>query len=745
MANTQIEEKKQNEKLDSINMTNKSNKKNADNEEELEIEGLSCTNCASKIEKEINELSYIDDAELNFARSTIKVKGKNGEKELEEIQKIADRIEPGVKIKRKGLNKEALDEISNQDKLFSYKNRLITGSILFFLAILAEHVEAIAVNISIFVPLTLYVISYFLVGGPVLKTAFKNIKRGQVFDENFLMMIATLGAFAVKEYPEAVAVMLFYMIGEIFQDKAVNRSRRSIKELMDIQPDFAWLKTEEGIKKTDPEKIDIGDIIVVKAGEKIPLDGIVKKGDSRLDTSALTGESVPRKVTEGEKVLSGMINKDGLLEIEVKSLYQDSTVSRILELVENASSKKAKTEKFITKFARYYTPVVVYTAIAVATIPPLFFAGAQFSDWFYRALIFLVISCPCALVVSIPLGFFGGIGRASRQGVLVKGGNYLEALNNVDKVVFDKTGTLTEGKFKVNDIKVRNDYEKNDVLKLAALAESHSNHPIAISIVEKYNKEFDGLEKESNNIKNYKEVSGQGIKAVIDNKKVLIGNKKLFKEEDIEINNKDLKINKKGTVIYVAIDNMYAGYMFISDQEKEDSRETIKKLKQEGRTVIMLTGDRKESAKNMAESLGIDKYYSELLPDQKVEKIEELISKTDDKDRLVFVGDGINDAPVLARSDIGMAMGGLGSDAAIEAADIVLMDDKPSTILKAFSTASKTRKIVWQNIIMALGIKLLVLTLGVFGLASMWEAVFADVGVALLAVLNSMRILRLQD
>lgn len=710
-------------------------------EEELEIEGLNCTNCANKIEKEINDLSYIDKAELNFARSTIKIQGEKGQEKLNEIQEIADRIEPGVKIKnKKSVNEEDRKENNN----FPLKNKLIVGSILFFIAIITDKVNFFTANISPIIPLGFYIISYLLVGERVLKTAYKNIKKGSVFDENFLMVIATFGAFAISEYPEAVAVMLFYMIGEIFQDKAVQRSRSSIKELMDIQANFAWLKTENSIKKMDPDKINIGDIIVVKAGEKVPLDGIVRKGKSRLDTSALTGESEPRKIEKGDKILSGMINKEGLLEIEVTDSYSDSTVSRILELVEEASSKKAKTEKFITKFAKYYTPAVVYTAMAVAIIPPLFFTGANFSDWFYRALIFLVISCPCALVVSIPLGFFGGIGRASREGVLVKGGNYLEALNNVKEIVFDKTGTLTEGNFKVNKIKTRNGYTKDEIHKLAALVENNSTHPLALSIVNHYEDNYGNLD---NNVKlkNYREISGRGVSADVNNKKIKMGNKKLFVENNIKISKEDENINDYGTIVYIAIDDKYAGYFLISDKEKSDSKNTIKNLKEKGKNIIMLTGDRENSARKVANKLGIDKYFTELLPDQKVEKVEELISSKDNDERLIFVGDGINDAPVLARADIGIAMGGLGSDAAIEAADIVIMDDKPSTLLNAFSIASKTRKIVWQNIIMALGIKFIVLGLGVAGMATMWEAVFADVGVALLAVLNSMRIFKLKN
>ena len=727
-------------------MSNLNNKKEK-MKEELEVEGLTCTSCANKIEEEVNKLSYIEEAKLNFANSTIKIRGEGKKQSLEEIQKIADRIEPGVKIKSKNQEKKEKENVEDdqvdQNK-FSYKSKLIWGSILFALALVTDKVALFEFNIPGFIPLGFYIVSYLMVGERVLKSAYRNIKTGSVFDENFLMVVATFGAFAIKEYPEAVAVMLFYMVGEIFQDKAVNRSRRSIKELMDIQADFAWLKTENGLEKTDPENINIGDKIVVKPGEKVPLDGIVKKGNSRLDTSALTGESEPRKIEEGEEILSGMINKDGVLEIKVTDSYEDSTVSRILDLVENASSKKAETEKFITKFAKYYTPIVVYTALLVAIIPPLFINGAQFSEWIYRSLVFLVISCPCALVVSIPLGFFGGIGRASREGVLVKGGNYLEALNDVKKIVFDKTGTLTEGDFKVNKFKVINEFSKEKLHSLAALIENNSTHPLAISIVKDYEAKYGDL-KNIEEVDNYKEISGRGVSAEIDNKFIVLGNRKLFNEKNIKIDQEDLKISQEGTVIYIAVEDQYAGYFLISDKEKSDSKLTIKTLTDKGKEVVMLTGDRDESAQKIADKLGIDKYYAELLPDEKVAKVEELIAKKDKDSRLIFVGDGINDAPVLARSDIGVAMGGLGSDAAIEAADIVLMDDKPSTLLTAFDIAGQTKKIVWQNIVMALGIKFLVLGLGVMGMATMWEAVFADVGVALLAVLNSMRIFKFNN
>jgi len=503
---------------------------------------------------------------------------------------------------------------------------------------------------------------------------------------------------------------------------------------MDIRPDYANLKQDDQIQEVDPESVQIDDIIIIKPGEKVPLDGEVLEGSSMVDTSALTGESVPRKIETGDEILSGTINKDGLLTVKVTKEYGQSTVSRILELVENASAKKAPTEKFITKFARYYTPVVVFAALAIAVLPPLFLTGAAFSDWIYRALIFLVISCPCALVVSIPLGFFGGIGRASRQGVLVKGGNYLEALNNVGQIVFDKTGTLTKGEFAVSKIESFNGFDKEQLLTAAAHAESHSTHPIAKSIVEAYDQDI-----ENDRIKDYQEVSGHGIKAEVDGKEILAGNNRLMKKENIEYQ----EVDADGTIVYLVIDNKYAGYITITDELKEDSIKAIKGLKEIGvDKLTMLTGDRQTVAGKVAQKLGLDNYYSELLPDQKVEKVEELLAKQRKGDKLIFVGDGINDAPVLARSDIGVAMGGLGSDAAIEAADVVLMTDEPSKLITAINTAKITNRIVWQNIILALGIKGIVLTLGTIGMATMWQAVFADVGVALIAVFNAMRISR---
>jgi Cd2+/Zn2+-exporting ATPase len=547
------------------------------------------------------------------------------------------------------------------------------------------------------------------------------------------MGIATLGAFSIGEYPEGVAVMLFYQIGEFFQDLAVNRSRKSIKSLMNLRPDYANKLVDGQIERVDPETIQIGDHILVQPGEKIPLDGFVLEGNSMVDTSALTGESVPRSVSPSSDVLSGMINKNGVLTIEVKKSFADSTLAKIFDLVENASARKAPTEQFITKFARYYTPIVVFSALSLAVLPPLFTAGT-FSEWFYRALVFLVISCPCALVVSIPLSFFGGIGGASKKGILIKGGNYLEALNHVDIAVFDKTGTLTKGIFKVIKIHSESHLTNEELLRYAAYAEAFSSHPIAASIRNAYNAPVD---KEA--VNNYNEISGYGISSTIDNHQILIGNSKLMAQENIEIKKDDAQI---GTVVHIAMDGQYAGYILIADEIKEDAKETIDKLKALGiKETIMLTGDHKDVAETICNTLGLTSYYADLLPDQKVEQLE-IIEQRKGKGALIFLGDGINDAPVLARADVGIAMGGLGSDAAIEAADVVLMDDAPSKLAEAISLARHVRKIVTQNIVFALGIKGLVLILGALGFASMWAAVFADVGVALIAVLNSMRALK---
>ncbi|WP_018248679.1 heavy metal translocating P-type ATPase [Orenia marismortui] len=702
------------------------------NEKTLVLQGLGCADCAAKIERKLNKLEEISQAQLNFAAQKLKIKvhySSQLESAVAETKRIIQQVEPGVGVE------EEISGSHDQSNSHSHGDngnlkaefiRLGIGSIFFIAALLLK--------LNLWGELALYGIAYLTIGGKVLARSAKNISRGQIFDENFLMSVATIGAFAIKEFPEGVAVMLFYEVGELFQDIAVNRSRRSIKSLMDIRPDYANLKFDGEVKKVDPNQVEVGDIIVVRPGEKVPLDGEVIEGESMVDTSALTGESVPRKVKEGEELLSGFINKEGLLIVKVSSNFGESTVNKILELVENAASEKAPTENFITKFARYYTPVVVFSALALALLPPLFITDASFSDWLYRALVFLVVSCPCALVVSIPLGFFGGIGAASKRGVLVKGGNYLEALNSVKTVVMDKTGTLTEGTFKVTDIISAEGIDQEELLEVAAKAESNSNHPIAKSILEAYDGEIDNSQ-----FSNYQEIAGHGLKVIVDDKEVLAGNHKLMEREEVEY----IKPDKAGTVVHVAVSNKYLGYILISDSIKEDAKEAIKGLRELGiEQIVMLTGDNEKVAKSVAGNLGLDDYRAELLPQDKVSEVEKLLTNEDDK--LIFVGDGINDAPVLARADIGVAMGGLGSDAAIEAADVVLMKDKPSNLVDAINVAKFTRSVVWQNIIFALGIKGIVLLLGALGLANMWFAVFADVGVALLAVLNAMRITRMK-
>ena len=584
--------------------------------------------------------------------------------------------------------------------------------------------------------IALFIISYIIVGGDVVKRAVKNIFKGQVFDENFLMSIATIGAFFIGEYPEGVAVMLFYQVGELFQSYAVGKSRKSIASLMDIRPDYANVKKGDELVKVDPDEVQIGDIIVIKAGEKIPLDGKVIEGSSMIDTSALTGESVPREVEVGSDILSGCININGVITAEVTKEFGESTVSKILDLVENASSKKSNSEQFITKFARYYTPVVVIIAVFLAIIPPLVIDGATFSDWIYRALAFLVVSCPCALVISIPLSFFGGIGGASKKGILVKGSNYLEALAETEIVVFDKTGTLTKGVFNVQEIHPEG-VSKEELLELTAYVESYSNHPISLSLKRAYGKEID-----NGRISDVEEISGHGVIATVDGKKVMAGNIKLMKMMDIPY----FKGELIGTAVHVAVNNKYIGYIVIADEVKEDSAQAIKELKAANiKQIVMLTGDNKSVGSKVAKELGLDKVYAELLPADKVEKLEELFSQKSTKGKLAFVGDGINDAPVLARADIGIAMGGLGSDAAIEAADIVIMTDEPSKIATAMKISKKTLKIAHQNIVFAIGIKIIVLILSAFGIATMWAAIFADVGVTIIAVLNAFRALNVKN
>lgn len=605
--------------------------------------------------------------------------------------------------------------------------------------IIGAAVLATAVLLSLnneWLQIALFIISYIIVGGDVVKRAVKNIFKGQVFDENFLMSIATIGAFFIGEYPEGVAVMLFYQVGELFQSYAVGKSRKSIASLMDIRPDYANVKKGDELVKVDPDEVQIGDIIVIKAGEKIPLDGKVIEGSSMIDTSALTGESVPRKVEVGSDILSGCININGVITAEVTKEFGESTVSKILDLVENASSKKSNSEQFITKFARYYTPVVVIIAVFLAIIPPLVIDGATFSDWIYRALAFLVVSCPCALVISIPLSFFGGIGGASKKGVLVKGSNYLEALAETEIVVFDKTGTLTKGVFNVQEIHPEG-VSKEELLELTAHAESYSNHPISLSLKRAYSKEID-----NERILDVEEISGHGVIATVDGKKVMAGNIKLMKMMDIPY----FKGELIGTIVHVAVNNKYIGYIVIADEVKEDSAQAIKELKAANiKQTVMLTGDNKSIGSKVAKELGLDKVYAELLPADKVEKLEELFSQKSKKGKLAFVGDGINDAPVLARADIGIAMGGLGSDAAIEAADVVIMTDEPSKIATTMKISKKTLKIAHQNIVFAIGIKIIVLILSAFGITTMWAAIFADVGVTIIAVLNAFRALNVKN
>ena len=600
-------------------------------------------------------------------------------------------------------------------------------------------ISAILFVIGLLVPFSngwitkgIYIGAYLIVGLEIIIKAIKNIFKGEVFDEHFLMAVATIGAFAIGEFPEAVAVMLFYQIGELFQDYAVDKSKESITNLMDIRPDVAVVKRNGKLETLKPETVKIGEEIVVKPGEKIPLDGTIIDGSSMLDTSALTGESVPRSAKIGEKVLSGCINQSGVLTIKVEKEFGESTVSKILDLVENASNKKSKSENFITKFAKIYTPTVVGIAILLAIIPPFLLKWESFSEWLERALTFLVVSCPCALVISIPLGFFGGIGGASRKGVLIKGSNYLELLSKTDIFVFDKTGTLTEGVFEVQKINPV-DISEEELLKIAAYAESYSNHPISASIKKAYQKEIN-----QEIIEKTEEISGKGIISQIENKTVVIGNNKIMQEKGIEYK----ECNDIGTILYVAVNNKFEGSIVIADKIKEDAKQTIQGLKRNNVSkTVMLTGDKKEIAEKVAKQIEIGEVYTDLLPDQKVEKVEELMKQKTEKGKLAFVGDGINDAPVLAISDIGIAMGGLGSDAAIEAADIVIMNDKPSKILEAIKISNKTMRIVKQNIIFAISVKILVLILGACGIATMWEAVFADVGVSFIAILNSLRAL----
>ena len=726
----------------------------------LILSGLNCANCANKIETKVNKINGIENASLNFSTTVLTVKiNKEEEKNniVNEIKSIVKKLEPHVKVIEKTDNKDikvnksectsscctnSHEHESNNEEHHGHTHEfkenngflgyakdnllLIIGTIVYIIALAYKSNE----NLLSFI---LFGASYLIIGGEVILNAIKNIIRGEIFDENFLMSIATIGAFFIGEYPEAVAVMLFYQIGEVFQGYAVNKSRKSISSLMNIRADHANVLRDDKEIRVSPEDVSIGEFIIIKPGERVPLDGTVLEGTSFIDTSALTGESVPREVTTGNEILSGSINNNGVLKVKVDKEYGESTVARILELVENASNKKAPTEKFITKFAKVYTPIVVAIAVLVAIIPPIIIKDATFSEWIYKALSILVVSCPCALVVSIPLGFFSGIGAASKKGILVKGGNYLEALRDSEIVVFDKTGTLTKGIFEVTEINSIN-MSKEELLEITAMGESLSNHPIAMSIANAYGKEVNKDE-----IKDYKEISGHGIEVTIRENEVLLGNSKLMKSNNIDYND----IDSIGTIVHVAINGEYKGNIVISDEIKENVKEALTELKEVGiKKTIMLTGDNKNVADKVAMDIGIDEVYSELLPGDKVSKIEEILNKKSSKGKVLFVGDGINDAPVLARADIGVAMGGIGSDAAIEAADVVLMKDKIEEISEAIRVSRRTNMILWQNIIFSLGVKIIVMLLVILGLTNMWAAVFADVGVTLIAVLNSMRIIR---
>ncbi len=755
------------------------------------LEGLDCAHCASKIEAQVNKLENISEASLNFINKSLTIEHSGDDNIVfEAVEKIVHKLEPHVKV---FMNKEEEhDHIHDEDHSHSHSDcncgedhdydddhshdhsecncggshahgkhdnhdnkdsshdnsssdghghshdlngdtkktliRLFAAAILFIPAIIFESNKTLSMILSI--------ASYIIIGYDIILRAVKNILNGQVFDENFLMAVASIGAIIIGEYPEAAGVMLFYQTGEYFQSIAVNKSRKQIKSLLNIKPEFANLKTDSGITKVKPEAIKINDIIIVKPGEKVPLDGVIIEGSSTIDTSALTGESMPVDKVIGNDVLSGSINLTGVLTVRVTKIFKESTVSKILYLVEKASNKKSETENFITKFAKYYTPAVVALAAIIAIVPPLIF-NDPFYDWLYRGLIFLVVSCPCALVLSIPLTYFSGLGAASKYGILIKGGNYLEALSNSEIAVFDKTGTLTEGKFEVTEIKTFGEIFENDLLSVAAHGEFYSNHPIATSIKEKFasqiNEEF---------IKDYEEIAGFGIKAKVDGKIVLLGNEKLMNQENISF---EKATDKPGTVLYVSIDGKFAGFIVISDKIKKDVNNLVSRLKSVGiKKVVMLTGDNRVTANFVKNKLGLDEVYSELLPTDKVDKVEELFKSKHVKGKLLFVGDGINDAPVLMRADVGFAMGGIGSDAAIESADVVIMNDEPTKVYESIEIAKKTKSIVWQNIIFSLGVKLLVMVLTVYGNVTMPLAVFADVGVAIVAILNASRILRIK-
>lgn len=700
------------------------------------LKGLDCPNCSAKIEKEVGELDGVTVSTVNLMNQTLTVQAETSVASslLDTVIAIVHGHEPDVEVSEKQPENIILHKKEEKPTVYNDEDKKLTIRLAAGAAI-----YAVGMALTLFAKLptpaelVFLIAAYVILGGDVVWQAVKNITRGQVFDEHFLMSLSTIGAFAIGEYPEAVAVMLFYQVGEFFQSLAVKRSRKSISDLMDIRPDSATVKRNGELQVVSPENVIVGEIIVVKPGEKIPLDGIVMEGESMLDTKALTGESVPRRIRKGDEALSGCINQSGLLTLKVTKSFGESTVSKIIDLVENASARKAPTENFITTFARYYTPIVVGMAVVLAILPPIILGGG-WSDWLRRGFVFLIVSCPCALVISIPLTFFGGIGAASRRGVLVKGSNYLEALNKVSIVVFDKTGTLTKGVFEVSNVIPAVGYQKEQVLEYAAYAESYSNHPIAKSIIAACGKAVDKKQ-----LSNFEEISGRGISVSFSDKKILAGNGKLMESEKIDYSASEAV----GTKVYVAVDGTYVGCILISDEVKSDSKRSIAELKNIGiEKTVMLTGDDENIGKSVAEELALDEYYAQLLPDQKVEKLESLDSQKRSGSKLAFVGDGINDAPVLARADVGIAMGGLGSDAAIEAADVVLMTDEPSKLVEAIDVAKATKRIVMQNIVIALGIKGVFLVLGALGIAGMWEAVFGDVGVTIIAVLNAMRILK---
>ncbi|MDO0822784.1 heavy metal translocating P-type ATPase [Desulfosporosinus nitroreducens] len=692
------------------------------------LEGLSCANCALKIERAFCSEETIGETSLNFATQTVYLPSTA----VEVAQRIIDRIEPGVILKPVNqLGKILQQEESSADGQWQ-KIRMVVASILLAVGLL---LPILGFNLFGVLEYAIFLSAYVLVGYEVLYTALRNITKGALFDENFLMSIGTIGAIAINQLPEAVGVMLFYTVGEYIQDLAVNRSRHSIQALMDIRPDYANLVHQLEVLKVAPEDVQVGQTILVRPGEKVPLDGEVVQGSSYVDTSALTGESVPRNIEAGDTILSGMVNSSGVLTVRVTRPYAESSVQKILDLVENASSRKAPTEKFITTFSRYYTPAVVLIALGIAVIPPLLGAGS-FNEWIYRALTILVISCPCALVISVPLGYFGGIGGASRQGILVKGANFLEALTKVKTVVFDKTGTLTQGVFEVVKLSPATGYSSEFLMEVAAAAEIHSSHPIAKSIRDSY-----GLPLEPGTIEDYQEISGKGVQAKIKGYDVLVGKAVLLKEAGIQIPDTE-NYGQAGTLVHIAVSGEYAGYILIADRLKLGAKETIQALENSGIKTVMLTGDLQAVAQSVADDLGVSEFHADLMPQDKVAWLERLMAEKGSNEKVIFVGDGINDAPVLTRADVGIAMGGLGSDAAIEAADVVLMEDQPAKLLTAINIAGFTKKIIWQNIFFALGIKLGFVFLGALGIATMWEAVFADVGVALLAVLNATRVRR---